>query len=65
MSVSSALHLASPIVFDDIHYRCNEAEVVHDSDGWMVGVAPWALDEGHAERLWEVTEEMLARASPG
>jgi hypothetical protein len=33
---------------------CNEAPVVHDSSGWIEGVAPWALDPTIAERLWTV-----------
>jgi NAD(P)-dependent dehydrogenase (short-subunit alcohol dehydrogenase family) len=41
---------------------CAEAPVVPDSSGWMSGVAPWALDPAHAERLWRVSEEMIARA---
>ena len=39
----------------------NEAEVVHDSSGWIEGVAPWALDPGNAERLWDVSEKMSGR----
>ena len=67
-AATSVLLAASPLVkgvggryFED----CDEAEVVHDSSGWMVGVAPWALDEDNADRLWQVTESMLARASRG
>jgi hypothetical protein len=41
---------------------CNEAEVVGsraDSDG-RHGVAAYALDEGNAERLWELSERLTA-----
>ncbi|MGZ4186627.1 MAG: SDR family NAD(P)-dependent oxidoreductase [Solirubrobacteraceae bacterium] len=41
---------------------CNEAEVVRsraDSDG-RHGVAAYALDEGNAERLWELSERLTA-----
>jgi NAD(P)-dependent dehydrogenase (short-subunit alcohol dehydrogenase family) len=41
---------------------CNEAEVVGsraDSDG-RHGVAGYALDEGNAERLWELSERLTA-----
>jgi hypothetical protein len=41
---------------------CNEALVVHDSSGWIEGVAPWALDPSNAERLWDVSLDMLADA---
>jgi NAD(P)-dependent dehydrogenase (short-subunit alcohol dehydrogenase family) len=66
-AATSVLVAASPLVkgiggryFED----CAEAEVVHDSSGWMTGVAPWALDEDNAARLWEVTEEMLGVTAP-
>jgi NAD(P)-dependent dehydrogenase (short-subunit alcohol dehydrogenase family) len=42
---------------------CNEADVLAEretSDG-MHGVAPYALDPVNAERLWELTERLLAR----
>jgi NAD(P)-dependent dehydrogenase (short-subunit alcohol dehydrogenase family) len=45
--------------FDD----CNEAPVLaarSESDG-RHGVAPYALDPANAERLWELTERLLAR----
>jgi NAD(P)-dependent dehydrogenase (short-subunit alcohol dehydrogenase family) len=42
---------------------CNEARVVHDSSGWIEGVAPWALDAANAERLWDVSLSMLASAA--
>jgi len=38
---------------------CNEAVPVAEDDGSMTGVAPYALDPGNAERLWEVSLRML------
>ena len=47
------------------HYLedCNEAPTVADDAKLRVraGVREWALDEGNARRLWEVSEEHLAR----
>jgi NAD(P)-dependent dehydrogenase (short-subunit alcohol dehydrogenase family) len=47
------------------HYLedCNEAPTVADDAQLRVraGVREWALDEGNARRLWEVSEEHLAR----
>jgi NAD(P)-dependent dehydrogenase (short-subunit alcohol dehydrogenase family) len=39
---------------------CNEAIPVAEDDGSMTGVAPYALDPGSAERLWEVSLQMLS-----
>jgi NAD(P)-dependent dehydrogenase (short-subunit alcohol dehydrogenase family) len=39
---------------------CNEAIPVAEDDGSMTGVAPYALDPGNAERLWEVSLRMLS-----
>ncbi len=39
---------------------CNEAEVVQQRTGDTTGVAPYALDAGNAERLWEVSRAMTA-----
>jgi NAD(P)-dependent dehydrogenase (short-subunit alcohol dehydrogenase family) len=39
--------------------NCNEAVVVADSKGGMDGVAPFALDPGNAERLWEESVRMV------
>jgi NAD(P)-dependent dehydrogenase (short-subunit alcohol dehydrogenase family) len=63
-AATSVLLAASPLVdgvtgryFDD----CNEAEVVHSrQDVTGHGVAPYALDPGNAERLWEVSLGLLA-----
>ena len=47
------------------HYLedCNEAPTVADDAKLRgrAGVREWALDEGNARRLWEVSEEHLAR----
>lgn len=39
---------------------CHEAEIVDDNNGYRSGVAPYALDRQKAERLWRVSERMLA-----
>ena len=38
---------------------CNEAIPVPDGNGWAGGVAPYALDPANAERLWEVSLQLL------
>jgi NAD(P)-dependent dehydrogenase (short-subunit alcohol dehydrogenase family) len=40
--------------------NCNEAEVVAKRPGDMTGVAPYALDEANADRLWDVSERLLS-----
>lgn len=62
-AATSVLLATSPLVagiggryFED----CNEAET-HVA-GTRVGVQPYALDETNAERLWSMSEEMLAQA---
>jgi NAD(P)-dependent dehydrogenase (short-subunit alcohol dehydrogenase family) len=61
-AATSVLLAASPLL-EGIGGRyfanCNEAVVVADSKGGMDGVAPFALDPGNAERLWEESEWML------
>jgi NAD(P)-dependent dehydrogenase (short-subunit alcohol dehydrogenase family) len=39
---------------------CNEAEVVQRRGAGISGVAPYALDPGNAERLWELSLEAIA-----
>jgi NAD(P)-dependent dehydrogenase (short-subunit alcohol dehydrogenase family) len=39
---------------------CNEAETVDRRTGTLHGVARYALDPANAERLWTVSEELLA-----
>lgn len=61
-AATSVLLAASPLVegvggryFED----CNEAIPVTDGSGGMSGVAPYALDPGNADRLWEESVRML------
>jgi hypothetical protein len=42
---------------------CNEAEAVDRRTGTLGGVARYALDPGNAERLWAVSERLLADVS--
>jgi hypothetical protein len=61
---TSVLLATSPLLdgvggryFDD----CNEARVVQRrEDPGISGVAPYALDPDNAERLWEVSLELIA-----
>jgi hypothetical protein len=53
---------ASPLVsgiggryFED----SNEAVVVADNNGYRSGVAPYALDQANADRLWSVSQQLL------
>jgi NAD(P)-dependent dehydrogenase (short-subunit alcohol dehydrogenase family) len=39
---------------------CNEAETVERRGSGISGVAPYALDPGNAERLWELSLELIA-----
>jgi NAD(P)-dependent dehydrogenase (short-subunit alcohol dehydrogenase family) len=40
---------------------CNEAEVIHRREpDTLAGVAPYALDPDNAERVWEVSLELIA-----
>ena len=62
-AATSVLLAASPLVegvggryFED----CNEAIPVTDGSVGMSGVAPYALDPGNAERLWEESARMLS-----
>ena len=63
-AATSVLLAASPLVegvggryFDD----CNESEVVHrrTAEAGARGVAAYAVDAANAERLWEVSEELV------
>lgn len=65
-AATSVLLAASPLV-EGVSGRCfagcDEAGVVEqrpagEADG-LVSVAPYALDAGDAERLWEVSERPL------
>ena len=64
-AATSVLLAASPLVagvggryFED----CNEAEVVAEIRGGVHGVRDYALDPEAAERLWDVSLELLAAA---
>lgn len=66
-AATSVLLAASPLVegvggryFED----CNEAPVLRDKPVvFGGGVAPWALDAHNAERLWDTSTELVARAT--
>ncbi|MBQ0889621.1 SDR family NAD(P)-dependent oxidoreductase [Streptomyces sp. RM72] len=64
-AATSVLLAASPLL-DGVGGRYfednNEAEVVHDGNGWASGVADYAVDPANAERLWETSERLLAEA---
>jgi NAD(P)-dependent dehydrogenase (short-subunit alcohol dehydrogenase family) len=63
-AATSVLLGTSPLVegiggryFED----CNEAQVIHKrEETTLSGVAPYALDPDNAERLWEVSLELIA-----
>jgi len=38
----------------------NEAEIVYDGNGWMSGVAAYALDAANADRLWDEAVKLIA-----
>ncbi len=61
---STTVLLATSPLLDGIGGRyfanCNEAEVVARRPGDMTGVAPYALDEANADRLWDVSERLLS-----
>jgi hypothetical protein len=42
---------------------CNETEVVDRRTGGLRGVARYALGPANAERLWTISEDLLASAS--
>jgi NAD(P)-dependent dehydrogenase (short-subunit alcohol dehydrogenase family) len=63
-AATSVLLAASPLVqgvtgryFDD----CNEAVVVTEPGDLSGGVAPYALDQNEADRLWDETARLLRR----
>jgi NAD(P)-dependent dehydrogenase (short-subunit alcohol dehydrogenase family) len=67
-AATSALLATSPLL-DGVGGRyfedCREAEVVTSRPpGAIRGVAPYALDRSNADRLWEVSERMLAAGAP-
>jgi NAD(P)-dependent dehydrogenase (short-subunit alcohol dehydrogenase family) len=42
---------------------CNEAEGVRNGNGYGSGMAPYALDISNAERLWDVSMQLVGTAS--
>jgi NAD(P)-dependent dehydrogenase (short-subunit alcohol dehydrogenase family) len=57
LAASPALEGVGGRYFED----CNEAEVIHYREpDTLAGVAPYALDPDNAERLWEVSLELIA-----
>jgi NAD(P)-dependent dehydrogenase (short-subunit alcohol dehydrogenase family) len=57
LATSPALDGVGGRYFED----CNEAEVIHRREpDTLAGVAPYALDPDNAERLWEVSLELIA-----
>jgi NAD(P)-dependent dehydrogenase (short-subunit alcohol dehydrogenase family) len=62
-AATSVLLATSPLLksvggryFED----CNEAVHVADNNGYVSGVAPYALDPANAARLWEESQRLLA-----
>lgn len=62
-AATSVLLATSPLLegiggryFED----CNEATIVANGNGYMSGVAPYALDPDNAERLWEESLRLIA-----
>lgn len=64
-AATSVLLATSPLL-DGVGGRyfedSNEAEVVHDGNGWVSGVADYAVDPANADRLWETSGRLLAEA---
>jgi NAD(P)-dependent dehydrogenase (short-subunit alcohol dehydrogenase family) len=61
-AATSVLLAASPLlkgVGGRYFENCNEAVPVADNNGYLSGVAPYALDPENAERLWDVSERLL------
>ncbi len=64
-AATSVLLAASPLVegisgryFED----CNEAPIVMERPNDFTGVAPYALDEDNAARLWDISVELASSA---
>jgi NAD(P)-dependent dehydrogenase (short-subunit alcohol dehydrogenase family) len=62
-AATSVLLATSPLLkgvggcyFED----CNEAVRVADNNGYVSGVAPYALDPANADRLWDESQRLLA-----
>jgi NAD(P)-dependent dehydrogenase (short-subunit alcohol dehydrogenase family) len=63
-AATSVLVAASPLL-DGVGGRffadCNEAEVVSYRTDDLLGVAPYALDTGNADRLWDLSAAIVGR----
>jgi NAD(P)-dependent dehydrogenase (short-subunit alcohol dehydrogenase family) len=62
-AATSVLLAASPDVegITGRYYEdCAEAPVVHERVGHTGGVAPYALDQANADRLWQISQELTA-----
>src|SRR6201996_7848037 len=60
-AATSVLLAASPDVegVTGRYYEdCGEAKVVHEREGHIGGVAPYALDHDNADRLWQLSNEL-------
>jgi hypothetical protein len=62
-AATSVLLATSPLLkgvggryFED----CNEAVPVADNNGYVSGIAPYALNPANADRLWEESLRLLA-----
>jgi NAD(P)-dependent dehydrogenase (short-subunit alcohol dehydrogenase family) len=61
-AATSVLLAASPLlqgIGGRYFVDCNEAEVLTRRSGDMGGVAPYAIDPANAERLWEVSAQLV------
>jgi NAD(P)-dependent dehydrogenase (short-subunit alcohol dehydrogenase family) len=61
-AATSVLLAASPDVegVTGRYYEdCAESAVIHERAGHTGGVAPYALDRGNADRLWELSTELI------
>ncbi len=60
-AASSLVAAVAPELATGGHYLedCNEAETVADDAQVSAGVRAWALDPGHAERLWDVSLRLV------
>jgi NAD(P)-dependent dehydrogenase (short-subunit alcohol dehydrogenase family) len=64
---ATSVLLATSSLLDGVGGRyfvdCNETEIVDTRSGTLSGVARYALDAANAERLWTMSEALLADAS--
>ncbi|MEG4234364.1 SDR family NAD(P)-dependent oxidoreductase [Microcoleus sp. Pol11C3] len=61
---ATSVLLASSVLLEGIGGRyfedCNEATIVANGNGYISGVAPYALDPDNADRLWEESLRLFA-----